>query len=54
MTKFKLNINILPMWMLATSYNVLENDSSGSKASVNSVQPSAHHQQIIPKGILVN
>ena len=43
MTQFKLNINILPMWMLATSYNVLENDSSESRASVNYVQPSAAH-----------
>ena len=34
---------ILPMWMLATSSNVLENDSSESRASVNSVQPSAAH-----------
>ena len=30
---------IMPLWMLATSYNVLETDSSEYRASVNSVQP---------------
>ena len=38
-----LKTRIIPMWILTTSSNVLENDSSVSMASVNSVQPCAAH-----------